>query len=69
MSRKRVIMEIDETGQIYGPDNYFIGNANMGTNPHFGEYTERKAVKTVLKLKDAGFTAENILEMKEAGLI
>ena len=67
--RKKVVMEIDDSGQVFGPDNWLIGSANVAAaEQHFGE-PSGKGIKQVLKLKDAGFTAEEIMELKQADLI
>ena len=68
---KKVIMEIDDNDNVYGPGNWLVGMA-QANNPHFGEAEPGKSgctVQELVKLKDAGFTAGEIVEMKEGGLL
>lgn len=71
---KRIVLEVRGEDEVYGPDDWFIGSLQHG-NAHFGEPVESKEkgiednVKYLIKLKDAGFSGEEILEMKKNGLL
>lgn len=69
--RKKVVLEYDEvSGEIYSKDGINVGSwMNL---VHFGEHDDQGGtipVREVVKLKEAGFTAEDIVTMFDAGAL
>lgn len=70
----KVILEYDESAQtLLGKDNvgYWYGPIN-----HYGEYKEQpeqtqetSKVSSVIELKKAGFSAQEIVEMTRGGVL
>ena len=64
----KVIVEYDQvTGEIKDKSGMTIGS--WFELEHFGSPDEPNKVRDIIKLKDAGFTAEDIVTMKEGGLL
>ena len=70
---KRVILDMDDNGAIYGPGDWHIGTAQIG-NEHFGtleeiQQDEREKQSRLMRLLDAGLKPEQIIDLKREGLL
>jgi hypothetical protein len=66
---KDVILKLDDNGQVYGPGEHYIGMVNANGVQHFGEPAEPTSIKDLINLREAGFTADEIVELKNAGVL
>jgi hypothetical protein len=81
--RQRVILEMDPGGEVTGPDGYYIGIANIPSGkPHFGlaedllevkvgdvEVRRQLSAQDLRTLKEAGYSAGEIVELRQAGVL
>tara|TARA_R110000803_G_C11989465_1_gene321801 strand:+ start:22131 stop:22319 length:189 start_codon:yes stop_codon:yes gene_type:complete len=61
----RIILEHDSSGNIIDSQGFILGNHPTGK----GYEPESLSVKDVLALKEAGFSSEEIIEMRKAGAL
>lgn len=69
--RRKAVFEVDEKGSVFGKNDMVIGGLNNGAYEPF-EYVDEKepfSVKELLSLKDAGYEAKEIIEMRSKGII
>lgn len=65
---KKIVIEYDETtGNMVDASGMCIGNWTE-VKP-FDEIDRQSTVRDLIKLKDAGFSADDIVTMKEGGVI
>ena len=68
MSREKVVIEYDKsTGDIYGIGESHPATTWLGLNVE--SVQNKPEVRDLIKLKEAGFSAEEIVEMSKGGLL
>lgn len=68
---RRIILEVDETGSVYGPENWLIGSLK-GNEQHFGEAPEiddNEKQRRLMRLLDNGLKPEQIIDLKREGIL
>ena len=68
--RKKIVLEFDETnGMVYDANQLYIG-CNLSLKP-FDATDEQRGVPIddLVKLRNAGFTTEEIIELKRKDLL
>ena len=67
---KRIVLEMNEAGAVYGPNGWYIGESN--SSEHFGEADSEQSnekQRKLMRLIDNGLTPEQIIDLKREGLL
>lgn len=67
MKKKIVLSWDDSTGMVYDAKDMYVGT-NLTLTP-FADKTEGAAIDDLVKLRNAGFTTDEIIELKRKELI
>jgi len=61
---KKRIVYVGDSNMVYGPDNTYIGTVPSGTTLEKVINTKPSdSIKDIIKLKNAGFTADEIVKL------
>ena len=66
MSGERIVLEVDSSEMVYDANGLSLG---CWTGIKGFDDNSKAKIKAVLKLREAGFSAEEILEIKQCGLL
>jgi len=67
ITKKKIILEYGHDGSIFDASGTMI--TTWQNLEHFGEHEDKASIDDLVKLKEAGFTSEEIVEMKKKGVI
>lgn len=66
----KIVLDYDkDTGEIKDPDNGVTVATWVGLAHHIAKESEGVEVSDLVALKEAGYTAEEIIELKKKGII
>lgn len=64
---KKIILNLEDDVTIRADSGAYVGT--LSTTEKYETYEPKDYVKEILKLKEGGFTAEEIIEFKKEGLL
>jgi len=67
ITKKKIILEYGHDGSVFDASGTII--ATWPNLEHFGEHEDKTSIDDLVKLKEVGFTSEEIVEMKKKGVI
>lgn len=68
MSNRKIILDLDESGNVYSPSGLLL-YAGLSPTDHFGVKTKPLTTEEITELMGSGLSADDILKLRKKGVL